>query len=194
MGTNNYYTLTSILLLFFISSCSKNTKSDSAVIHDSIMKKNDSLEIVEERKKEINKEKNALAKPYNEKANAEYDINALIKKATSEKKNIILQAGGNWCIWCLRFNDFINKNNSIKNIIDENYLYYHLNYSPKNKNENIFNKYGNPGETYGYPVFIVLNSQGELIHTQDSAILEDGRKGYDETKVTDFFSKWKPIK
>ncbi len=71
-------------------------------------------------------------------------------------KNIILQAGRNWCIWCLRFNNFVQTTPELKEIVDKSYLYYHLNYSPENKNEKVFSKYGNPGEKFGYPVFIVF--------------------------------------
>ena len=73
------------------------------------------------------------------------------------------------------------------------WVYYHLNYSPKNKNEKIFAQYGNPGEKYGYPVFIVLDKNGKQIHTQESGSLEEG-KGYSLDKVKAFFEVWKPKK
>lgn len=146
---------------------------------------------VEAKKKAAAEEKARLAKPYNPKENAEAKIAELVKKAKKENKNIILQAGGNWCIWCLRFNNFVQTTPELKNIVDENYLYYHLNYSPENKNVKTFAKYGNPGEKFGYPVFIVLNKNGKIIHTQDSAVLEEG-KGYSKEKVKEFFNSWKP--
>jgi len=146
-----------------------------------------------EAKKKSEAEKAALPKPYNETENAEKKIAALVKKAKKENKNIILQAGGNWCIWCLRFNNFVQTTPELKNLVDKNYLYYHLNYSPKNKNEKIFAKYGNPGEKFGYPVFIILDKNGKQIQTQDSSVLEEG-KGYSLEKVKTFFDSWKPKK
>ena len=146
-----------------------------------------------EAKKKAEAEKAALPKPYSETENAEKKIAELVKKAKKENKNIILQAGGNWCIWCLRFNNFVQTTPELKSIVDKNYLYYHLNYSPKNKNEKVFAKYGNPGEKYGYPVFIILDKNGKQIHTQDSAVLEEG-KGYSLEKVKTFFETWKPKK
>lgn len=142
-------------------------------------------------KQAVEEEKTKLPKPYDAKANAEKDIQNLIIKAKKENKNIILQAGGNWCIWCLRFNDFINRTPDLKSIVDTNYLYYHLNYSPDNKNEKVFAKYGKPGDKYGYPVFIVLDKTGKMIHVQDSAVLEEN-KGYGVEKVKTFFNDWKP--
>ena len=128
-----------------------------------------------EAKKKAEEEKAALPKPYNETENAEAKIAKLIKKAKKEHKNVMIQAGGNWCIWCLRFNNFVQTTPELKTLVDNNYVYYHLNYSPKNKNEKVFAKYGNPGEKYGYPVFIVLDKTGKMIHTQDSSVLEEGK-------------------
>ena len=79
----------------------------------------------------------------------------------------------------------------MKNIGDENYIYYHLNYSPDNKNEKVFAKYGDPGKKFGYPVFIILDKDGNQIHTQESGSLEEG-KGYSVAKVKEFFEAWKP--
>lgn len=141
-------------------------------------------------KKKAAEEKNKLPKPYDPKADAEKDIQNLIAKARKEKKNIMIQAGGNWCIWCLRFNNFVQTTPELKQIVDKNYLYYHLNYSPDNKNEKVFAKYGNPGDKFGYPVFIVLNRDGKQIHIQQSDVLEEG-KGYSMDKVKDFLEKWK---
>lgn len=151
----------------------------------------DSAAILEAKKKAAKEEIAKLPKPYNDKENAEEKIAAAVKQAKSEKKNVMIQAGGNWCIWCLRFNNYVQNTPELKQVVDKNYVYYHLNYSPENKNEKVFAKYGNPGEKFGYPVFIVLDGDGKQIHTQDSAVLEDG-KGYSLEKVKEFFTKWAP--
>lgn len=158
----------------------------------SLLVKTDHKELDQEAKKKAAAEEKAkLPKPYNSKADAEKDIKALIAKAKKEKKNIMIQAGGNWCIWCLRFNLYVQTTPELKKLVDDNYLYYHLNWSPDNKNEKVFAQYGNPGDKLGYPVFIVLDQNGKQIHTQDSAVLEEG-KGYGLEKVKTFFNSWKP--
>ncbi|WP_187478192.1 thioredoxin family protein [Amniculibacterium sp. G2-70] len=144
---------------------------------------------VAEKKKALEAEKARLIKPYNPKENAEVELSKLIEKAQAENKNIIVQAGGNWCIWCLRFNQFVQDTPELKSFVDKHFLYYHLNWSPDNKNEALFEKYGNPGEKYGYPVFIILNKNGEMIHVQESSGFEEG-KGYSVDKVKEFFEKW----
>ncbi|MDQ0476386.1 thioredoxin family protein [Chryseobacterium sp. MDT2-18] len=169
----------------------ENVKVKEVASDKTLLVESDSTAILEAKKKAAAAEKAKLPKPYNDKENAEAKIAELVKQAQAENKNIILQAGGNWCIWCLRFNQFVQTTPELKNIVDENYLYYHLNYSPENKNEKVFAQYGKPGEKFGYPVFVVLDKDGKQIHTQDSAVLEEG-KGYSLEKVKAFFTEWAP--
>ncbi|MDE7096601.1 MAG: thioredoxin, partial [Muribaculaceae bacterium] len=51
-------------------------------------------------------------------------------------------------------------------------------------------KLGNPVR-FGFPVLIILDENGNILHTQDSALLESG-EGYDKEKVTRFFESWTP--
>ena len=149
-----------------------------------------SKEQLEAKKKAAAEEKAKLPKPYHAEANAELEIQNAVKLAKKTHKNVIIQAGGNWCIWCLRFNNYVQQTPELKKLADDNYVYYHLNWSPENKNEKVFAKYGNPGDKFGYPVFIVLDENGKQIHTQDSAVLEEG-SGYSLEKVKAFFNAWK---
>jgi len=48
----------------------------------------------------------------------------------------------------------------------------------------------NPGR-FGYPVFVVLDGKGQVLHIQDSSFLEEG-EGYDPKKVLRFFNAWTP--
>ena len=155
-----------------------------------LLVKSDAAEL-EAKKKAAAEEKAKLPKPYDPKADAQADINKLVAQAKKEGKNIMIQAGGNWCIWCLRFNQYVQTTPELKKMVDKNYLYYHLNYSPDNKNEKVFSQYGNPGEKFGYPVFIVLDKNGKMIHIQQSDVLEEG-KGYSLEKTKEFFNQWAP--
>lgn len=180
------------LVLVSIVACGQKSKETKITeVKNTQTAVSDSAKIKEEAKKAAIAEKNALPKPYHPEENAEARIAELTAQAKKENKNIMIQAGGNWCIWCLRFNNYVQTTPELKKLVDDNYIYYHLNYSPDNKNEKIFAKYGNPGDKYGYPVFIVLDKDGKQIHTQDSSVLEEG-KGYSLDKVKKFFEDWKP--
>lgn len=127
---------------------------------------------------------------YKPTANAEQDIATLLEQAEAEGKHLILQAGGNWCVWCYRFHDFVEQDTVLQKLVDDNFLVYHLNYSRENTNDAILAKYRFP-QRFGFPVFVILDAQGQLIHTQDSALLESG-DGYDTKKVANFFKAWSP--
>ena len=191
ISTLKIFAFSSLLISGIGCAQKSDTKTVDQSSTESVAVDQDSAAIAEAKKKAAAEEKAKLPKPYNAAENADARIAELVKKAKTENKNIILQAGGNWCIWCLRFNDFVQTTPELKEIVDANYFYYHLNYSPENKNEKVFAKYDNPGEKFGYPVFVVLDQNGKMIHTQDSAVLEEG-KGYSKEKVKEFFEKWTP--
>ncbi|HSU29283.1 MAG TPA: thioredoxin family protein [Chitinophagaceae bacterium] len=127
---------------------------------------------------------------YNPDENAETAIAATVKRAAAEKKNVLIQVGGNWCIWCARFYEFVGADNSLDSLMGANYVVYHLNWSKENKNLNILARYSYP-QRFGYPVFLILDGSGKLLHTQNSWYLEAG-KSYDKEKVEAFFKDWGP--
>src|SRR5215218_2592386 len=119
-------------------------------------------------------------KLYNPKADVKKDVAAAIAKAKKEGKHVLLQAGGNWCVWCYRYDGFVKGDTALKRITDEAYVVYHLNYSPENKNLDYLKTLGFP-QRFGFPVFIVLDEKGNRLHTQDSGLLEK-EKSYDADK------------
>ena len=123
--------------------------------------------------------------------NAEASIAKAVEQAKAQKKNVFIQIGGNWCIWCARFNDFVTKDKSIDSLIAANYVVYHLNYSKENMNTKILEKYSFP-QRFGFPVFLVLDENGKLLHTQNSAYLEAGgdSKSYNKSDVVGFLTDW----
>jgi thioredoxin-related protein len=125
---------------------------------------------------------------YDETIDANSQLKEAISKAKVENKFVLAQVGGNWCKWCLMFHDFATTNEQVSSIIKENFVYIHVNYSPKNKNEETMKLLGNP-QRFGFPVFVLLNQEGEIIHTQDSSLLEEGN-GYSEKKVIRFLTNW----
>ena len=131
------------------------------------------------------------AKLYNPKADAASDIAAAIKKAAAEKKYVLIQAGGNWCSWCIEFARFAKSTPKIDSVMNASFVWYHLNWSKENENKKIFAQYGY-AQRFGFPVFIILNEKGERIHTQNSEYLEDGKKSYNPAKVQAFLEMWAP--
>jgi thioredoxin-related protein len=96
----------------------------------------------------------------------------------------LLQIGGNWCIWCIRFNDLVTKDPELDKYLRDNFVVLHVNYSKENKNEDVLASLGYP-QRFGFPVFVVLDDKGTRIHTQNSDYLEEG-KGHSREKVLEF--------
>lgn len=115
-------------------------------------------------------------------------VNEAIAKAKSTGKHVLVQFGGNWCPWCIKFDAFCKADAEITKIIDESYISIKLNYSPENKNEASNNFLGNP-KRFGFPVFVIIDGTGKVLHIQDSALLESGQ-GYDQKKVAGFMKNW----
>ncbi len=127
---------------------------------------------------------------YHPEANASEDIAQAIAKAAAEGKHVILQGGGNWCGWCYKFHNFIENDAELKKLMEDNFVLYHLNYSPENRNESIFEQYGF-AQRFGFPVLIVLDGKGNRLHTQDTGLLESG-DGYERKKVEGMLKAWTP--
>ena len=140
----------------------------------------------------------ALKKVYNEDINPLVQIDQALVKAKANGKFVVCQVGGNWCIWCLRFADFITNDTTISKVINDNFEYIHVNYNPRKSKgaENaaqakaLMKRLDNCGR-FGYPVFVVLDDSGKVIHIQDSSFLEEGQ-GYNQEKVLRFFRSWTP--
>lgn len=130
----------------------------------------------------------AQEKLYNPKDNATIFIQEAVAKAAKEGKHVFLQIGGNWCVWCIRFNNFIKENHSLDSMMNKNYVVYHLNWSPENKNEKVLEELEYP-QRFGFPVFVILDEKGKRLHTQDSALLEEG-DSYNKDVVMNFLSNW----
>jgi len=127
---------------------------------------------------------------YNPAADAKAEITAAVKQAASQHKNVLLQIGGNWCSWCIKFNDQVAADTTLYPYLNKNYVVLHVNYSKENTNDAVLAALGYP-QRFGFPVFIILDDKGNRLHTQNSGYLEEG-KGYSKDKVLEFFKNWSP--
>ena len=140
----------------------------------------------------------ATKKVYDEEINPLEQIDEAVGKAQSGGKYVVCQVGGNWCPWCLRFADFISKDSEIAQTISDNFVYIHVNYNPRKSGGEAKTKLAaamlqrlNSPQRFGFPVFVVLDESGKVIHIQDSSFLEEGQ-GYNKEKVLRFFNNWTP--
>lgn len=125
---------------------------------------------------------------YHPEANAAADLQAAIKKAKAENKHVLLQIGGNWCSWCLKFHNLTTTDAQLDSALRANYVVLKINYSKENQNLPVLQQLEYP-QRFGFPVFVVLNGDGKRLHTQNSAYLEED-KGYSKKKILEFLDQW----
>ncbi len=130
-------------------------------------------------------------KLYYPSADADADIKTAVATAKKENKFVLIQAGGNWCGWCIEFARFAKADKPIDSVINNSFVWYHLNYSEENTNEKVFASLGYP-QRFGFPVFIILDGDGNRVHTQASEYFEDGKKSYNQHAVQKFLEMWSP--
>jgi len=123
--------------------------------------------------------------------NAQKDIQDAIVLAKKSNKRIFLDIGGEWCIWCHRFDSLFIRNNDLDNYLSEHYVVVKVNVSKENENKVVLSKFP---KIAGYPHIFILNKKGKLLHSQDTGELEYPQgypyKGHDKTKVFAFLKKW----
>lgn len=116
------------------------------------------------------------------------DIEAAIAEAKKSDRLVLLDVGGDWCIWCKKLDSFFEENQDIKEYMDRNFVVLKINYSKENKNEAVLSRYP---EIPGYPHIFILDSNGELIHSQNTGELESGDY-HDREKIFNFLKKYAP--
>jgi len=135
-------------------------------------------------------------RPYNENQDARADLKTAIAQAQKENKHVLIQFGGNWCSWCMRFHALVTGIPKVDSLIKDNYIYLLLNVThEKEKRDNtLFQEFEYPNR-FGYPAFVILDKTGKRLNTQDSDAFEypnPNIKGYDTTKVIRFLTMWTP--
>ena len=131
-------------------------------------------------------------KYYDETIDPVAQMDEAIAKAKADGKYVVCQLGGNWCKWCRRFAKFIEDDAEISQAIAKDFVYIHVNYeSAKDEPSRIVNQRLGNASRFGFPVLVVLDGEGSVVHIQQSDYLEEG-ESYQRERVLKFFQKWTP--
>lgn len=133
----------------------------------------------------------ALVDFYDPARNPADDLAQAIVVAQKENKRILLELGGDWCIWCKYMDDFYESHPDILQARAENYVLVKINVSEENENVQFLSQFP---EAAGYPHIYILESDGTFLHSQNTADLEDGADSYVPEVFMAFLQKWAPVK
>ena len=116
------------------------------------------------------------------------DVARATSLARAQGKRVVVDVGGEWCVWCHIMDRFIAGNPDVRALIDAHYVWVKVNFSKENENAALLSRWP---AVAGYPHLFVLDADGKLLHSQDTGKLESG-KGYDKRKFVDMLRKWAP--
>lgn len=123
---------------------------------------------------------------YDPKRDADQDIRDAIVEAKRANLRILLEVGGDWCIWCHHMDDFFSAHSDLTALRDKNFVTVKINFSEENPNKDVLARYG---PIPGYPHVFVLDADGRLLHSQDTSALEEG-KSYNAERLSVFLKYW----
>lgn len=113
------------------------------------------------------------------------DLQQAIAVATKTNRKILLEVGGDWCVYCHIMDQTFDKHPELQRARDENYVTVKVNYSKENPNQEFLSRYPKIPD---YPHFFVLDSKGTLLLSQPTHKFEHGRT-YNAGKIEDFLKK-----
>lgn len=116
------------------------------------------------------------------------DIADALTEARRSGRRVLLDVGGEWCIWCHRLDTLFVLHPDLAALMHSGFVVVKVNFSKENKNAEVLSRYP---KVPGYPHLFVLEKDGTLLRSQDTGELESG-KGHDPAKVRVFLQAWAP--
>lgn len=126
------------------------------------------------------------AASYDETRDPAKDLQNAIAVASKTNKRILLEVGGDWCVYCNIMDQTFESHPQLQKVRDTNYVTLKVNYSKENPNQAFLSQYPKIAD---YPHFFVLDSNGTFLYSQPTHPFEHGRK-YNVGKIEAFLNKW----
>lgn len=124
---------------------------------------------------------------YDDKRDPFKDATNAIALARDTNRNIIIEIGGNWCVWCQKMDVFLEQNPDIYQALHNNYVLLKINVSDTNENE-AFMKSLPP--VLGYPHIYVSTGAGKMLLSKDTGEFLDDDGEHSRNAWLTFIEKW----
>jgi thiol:disulfide interchange protein len=128
----------------------------------------------------------AAVTTYDPARDAARDIQIAIDEAQRTHQRILLEVGGDWCVWCHHMDRFFEAHADLRAFRDQHFILVKVNYSQENQNAVVLSHYP---EIPGYPHLFVLDSDGALLRSQNTSPLESG-DSYNLDAFFAFLRQW----
>ena len=125
---------------------------------------------------------------YEPQADAFEQYHEAIARAEAENKLVLVVAGGDWCPWCYKLNQFVKTNGDVRRNLEDTFVVVKVYVGDENYNEFFFSQLP---EARGAPHFWVISPEKHVLSSQPTADFESGKKGYDKAEFLGFIDHWK---
>jgi protein disulfide-isomerase len=122
--------------------------------------------------------------PYDESANAAAELQHALAAARSNRNDVLLVFGANWCPDCRELDKALN--GSSHGLIAGHFELVKIDVGRFDKNLDLANQYGNPIRM-GIPAVVVLTADNRVVYSSKGGELANARKMGD-TGIYDFLS------
>jgi len=124
-------------------------------------------------------------------ADARSEIDEALKRATAERKRVLLIFGANWCYDCHVLDQALHEGDAGK-IVSQNFLLVHVDIGEGEKNPDLLKTYKIPLDK-GVPAVAVLESNGRLLYSSGDGEFEAARRMLKKDLMA-FLNKWKQLR
>jgi len=123
---------------------------------------------------------------YDANRNPNADGRAALKLAKDTQRKVLIEVGGDWCSWCHILDRFIRDHPDVESRLHETFVLLKVNVSDVNDNAEFM---ASLPPAMGYPHMYVTNSNGDVLHSQDTAEFLVNKK-YSEVRFMAFLDRW----
>lgn len=114
------------------------------------------------------------------------DLQAAMPEAQRTGKRILLDVGGDWCVYCHQMNLLFEQHPDLARLRDDNFVTVAVYYGDDNKNTQFLSHYE---KVQSVPYVFVLDDHGGVLHAQGLIDLRSS-EGYSPEKMKQFLLRW----
>lgn len=106
--------------------------------------------------------------------------------AKASNRRVLIEVGGDWCSWCHVLDRHVKADANLQRAMAGAFVVMKVYWGFENQNRKLL---GSFPKAEGYPHFYVLDADGRLLASQDTAGFEKG-EGYDSARLIAFARTW----
>lgn len=114
-------------------------------------------------------------------------VHAALEQAQQQKKNVLIELGGDWCVWCHRLEEYICSHAELLELRQARYITVKVYVGGEANEAADFLELLPPFESV--PHLLVYNRRGQLLCSQATDPLEEG-DSYNYERVKTFLETW----